>query len=143
MKKQSDDIVKAFEQVVQAAVEQGSIEGLDLAGEVIKNRSSKSAPLDTGKLKLSIYKKLHVYKWRNKVTVEIGSMGAKDPDNGYMYAVIQHENPSFKHPRGGRWKYIENSAYESVSNIRRHVVGRIKANLKTLASKRKPKQKKK
>jgi len=128
-----DDLGKQFQKVIVQAVEQASQEAMNDVGDLIQRKASKDAPLDTGKLRLSIYKKIHQWRHRKKTTVEIGSMGAVDRENGERYAVIQHETAEFNHPKGGRWKYIERNAYESVFYIRRKVVAKMRKHLRRLS----------
>ena len=130
-----DDLVKAFRKIVIAGVNKGAEKGLSKGGELIKQKTIPRAPLDGGKLRLSIYTSLHQFKHRDKTVVEIGSMGAIDRSSGFRYAVIQHETKEFKHPRGGEWKYLEKTAYEQSKQVTSFVVSNIRRELKKLSSK--------
>ena len=70
-----------------------------IAGEILQHSQDKYVPVLTGDLKNS--GRLNAFPGYYP-TVEIGfGGGAVD------YAVLQHENLSFNHPRGGSAKYLE------------------------------------
>ena len=88
--------------------------GKDVKKEVIKtledialdlaDKALNLAPVDTGRLRKSADPEVIVSN--NKARANV-TFSAIDPKTGYDYALIQHEDLSFKHPRGGQAKYLE------------------------------------
>jgi hypothetical protein len=99
--------IEAFEDVV-----------LDLADKALN-----LAPKDTGRLRKSADPEVKVK--HNKVTATV-TFSAKNPDTGYDYAMIQHEDMSFKHPNGGQAKFLEQPLKENQNRYRREVANKIR-----------------
>ena len=72
---------------------------LDLADKALN-----LAPVDTGRLRKSADPEVIISN--NKARANV-TFSAKDPETGYDYALIQHEDLTFKHPNGGQAKYLE------------------------------------
>ena len=124
-----DDLGKKWNAImkrIEHAIEKGTME----SGELMKKKIIPRAPIDSEKLRLSIYTSPHNYRNRHKFTVEIGSMGAVDRTNGFHYAIIQHETPEFKHPNGGQYKYIEAPVMENRMKFVDRVARKIRLTLK-------------
>lgn len=89
--------------------------GLYLEANNIMRDSKKEAPIDIGNLKNSGYVTLPNISG-NTVTVEIGYGGpAKE------YAEIQHERTDFKHPEGGKAKYLQDPLNTASNNFSKNV----------------------
>ena len=86
--------VEAFKQI-KDAVEDASF---DLQG-----KAQREAPIDTGDLRGSASTTITVRT--NKVTGEVGF--------NTEYALDQHENHMYEHPRGGKDKYLEDPLVEN------------------------------
>jgi hypothetical protein len=84
---------------------------LDLQG-----KSSRLAPVDTGDLRGSA---------TSSVINLIGEVGF-----GEEYALEQHENLTFNHPRGGQAKYLENPFVENKEKYKKRIERAIKGELK-------------
>lgn len=84
---------------------------LDLQG-----KSSRIAPVDTGDLRGSA---------TSEVKDLIGEVGF-----GEEYALEQHENLTFNHPRGGQAKYLENPFVENKEKYKRRIERAVKGELK-------------
>jgi hypothetical protein len=107
MKKEvKEKTIEAFEDVV-----------LDLAIKAVD-----LAPEDTGDLKKSADPEVKVKG--SKITATV-TFSAKNPINGYDYALIQHE-VNFKHPNGGQWKYLEQPLKENRDRYKKFVADKIK-----------------
>ena len=89
---------------------------LEKCGLHIKNKSSNQAPVDTGDLRgnCSVVTNTKIVSSPNTLSPE-GMVPIDRPVQdktvriGYSlpYALIQHENMQFKHPMGGKAKYLE------------------------------------
>jgi hypothetical protein len=80
-------------------------------GEMIMEKSQELVPVDYGDLKNSgSYYGSEVSK--GSVEVRYGYGGAAT-----SYAVIQHENPEFRHTEGQTWKYLEIPVFEAVQGM--------------------------
>ena len=71
----------------------------------IMTESRDEVPIDTHALQRSGQVDDPVVT-RHSITIEFG-YGVQDPETGYNYAAIQHENPDYKHKPGRKWKYLE------------------------------------
>lgn len=94
----------AFVAKLRAAGEAGirsAAAGLYAVGETTMTEAKRQVPVDLGALKGSGYVSLPEISG-DSVTVELGFGGpAKD------YAVIQHEELGYRHPDGGKAKFLE------------------------------------
>lgn len=79
---------------------------LDLQG-----KSVDSAPIDTGDLRISGYTSF--LKQRNEFTAEVGF--------NTVYAVRQHEDLTYRHPQGGKAKYLEDPLKENLDRYVQHI----------------------
>ena len=108
MKKEvKEKTIEAFEDVV-----------LDLADKALN-----LAPKDTGRLRNSADPEVKVKG--SKITATV-TFSAKNPINGYDYALIQHEDLSFKHPNGGQAKYLEQPLKDNRDRYKKFVADKIK-----------------
>ena len=80
------------------------------------------APKDTGRLRNSADPEVKVKN--NKITATV-TFSAKNPVNGYDYALIQHE-VKFNHPNGGQWKYLKQPLDENRDRYKKFVADKIK-----------------
>lgn len=88
--------------------------GIEKAMGIIYDSSQPLVPVDTGALKRSGT----IIKVDNGYTIKYHS---ENPKNGYNYAVIQHENTSFKH-RVGQAKYLEDAIKNNLDKIEDAIV---------------------
>ena len=81
-------------------------------------KASALAPVDTTRLRKSVEPEVIVKgnKIRGLVT-----FSAKNPLTGYDYALIQHEDLSFNHPRGGQAKYLEQPLKENSTKYKKRI----------------------
>lgn len=98
--KMKREIIKTTEDIV-----------LDLA-----DKAMNLAPIDTGELRKSVDPVVEVKSNRIRGNV---TFSAKNPKTGYDYALIQHEELSFNHPRGGQAKYLEQPLKENSARYKR------------------------
>lgn len=89
--------------------------GLYLEGNNIMGDSKKQAPVDIATLKNSGYVTLPDVSGNN-VTVELGFGGPAK-----KYAVIQHERTDFKHPEGGKAKYLQDPLMSAAGGFAKNV----------------------
>mgnify|MGYP006867956678 CR=1 FL=1 len=92
--------------------------GLHEAGEHLLELSQPLVPVDTGRLKASG----KVVDIDNDVYV---TYEAVNPENGYEYAPIQHEDLDFKH-NVGQAKYLEEPFRNNIDELVDIVAGKTK-----------------
>ena len=88
-----------------AAVEGAVQAGLRDASEYVRGEAQQQAPIDTGILRGSAAAQL------------VGTMRAAISFNT-PYAVRQHEELSYRHPRGGKAKYLEDPLVDGKETVR-------------------------
>lgn len=85
----------------------------------VQRNARKRAPLDTGRLR----KGISVTSTR-RGTFRI-SVHAKNPKTGYDYALIQHNNPEYKHPVG-EYLFVTKAMKEELDLFERRIRRRLK-----------------
>lgn len=85
----------------------------------VQRNARKRAPLDTGRLR----KGISVTSTR-RGTFRI-SVHAKNPKTGYDYALIQHNNPEYKHPVG-EYLFVSKAMKEELDLFERRIRRRLK-----------------
>lgn len=88
--------------------------GIEKAMGIIYDASQPLVPVDTGALKRSG----KIEEVNNGMKIKYHS---ENPNNGYNYAVIQHENTSFNH-RVGQAKYLEDAIKSNMDKIEEAIV---------------------
>lgn len=73
-------------------------------------------PFKTGKLEGSVY--VRVSRDKRRPGYRLGAR-AHNPDDGFDYAWVQHENINYRHPIKGQAKYIEIPFRMAVERIKR------------------------
>lgn len=101
-------------------IDRATTQGLVDAGEHLLNLSRPLVPFDTGRLKISG----SVIK--NTDSQVFVSYEAYNPVNNYDYAVIQHENLSFKHAQGTQAKFLEQPFRENINELVDIIAGDVK-----------------
>lgn len=86
-------------------------------------KASERAPVDTTRLRKSVDPEVSIKGSKIRATV---TFSAKDPKSGYDYALKQHEDMSFKHPKGGEAKYLERPMNENREKYKKHIADKIK-----------------
>ena len=81
----------------------GMAVGVQKQAEVIRDDAARRAPIDQGALRASGVVGMHNDKRRITSVIEFNT----------PYAVVQHENLTFDHPRGGGPKYLENAMMQA------------------------------
>lgn len=81
-------------------------------------KASALAPIDTGELRKSVNPEVKVTGTKTRALV---TFSAINPENGYDYAMIQHENLEFNHPRGGQAKYLEQPLNENSEKYKKQL----------------------
>jgi hypothetical protein len=83
---------------------QGDVQDiLEKEAQKIYHEAVALTPYKTGKLEASVY--VRVSKDKHNPGLLIGA-SAIDPNTGYNYAGIQHENEEFNHPIKGQHHYL-------------------------------------
>ena len=82
----------------------------------IEETAKIRTPEKTGKLKESVKVRVSRDKRRPGLYAQ-----ASAENRGYDYALIQHENLSYKHPNGGQAKFLESAFVEGVERIERRI----------------------
>jgi len=91
-----------------------TMKGIEKAMGIIYDASQPLVPVDTGALKRSGVVEQVDKGYKIKYHSE-------NPNNGYNYAVIQHENTSFKH-RVGQAKYLEDAIKSNMDKIEKAII---------------------
>ena len=78
----------------------------------IEETAKIRTPEKTGKLKESVKVRVSRDKRRPGLYAQASAF-----NNGYDYALIQHENLSYNHPNGGQAKFLESAFVEGVARI--------------------------
>lgn len=115
-------LLQAEEAKIIAAALPGMVEEM----EGIRTNSMEVVPVDLGVLKNSA---LVV-----GVNPSIESDGSAEVAIGYggqaaSYAVIQHENPNFRHAEGQTWKYLELPAMDAINGMGERLATHLRAAL--------------
>lgn len=108
--------IDAYKVAQKAAMEALTDEANNILVEAVDE-----APIDTGALRRS--GKVVPDDKETKVYVSFG-------DDVVNYAIIQHETPYYNHPRGGKWKYLEDPFKRNYSKARANIKYRILQALK-------------
>lgn len=89
-------------------------EELQRSAQVIYREAVAKTPYKTGKLERSVYVRVSKDKRRGGI---VAGASAKDPETGYNYAGVQHENTHFKHPIKGQAHFISEPFNEEVQRL--------------------------
>lgn len=90
---------------------EGSKQGLIDVALDLQGKSTERAPIDTGDLRGSGY--MSTFETPKEFTVEVGF--------NTVYAVRQHEELNYNHPKGGEAKYLERPLNENISQYVNHI----------------------
>lgn len=85
----------------------------------LERRSKEQVPIDTGDLRGSGTSEVTEVYGGVKGTV---SFNAGSADGGISYALIQHENMTFVHPKGGKAKYLTDPLNQNATKYRKHIL---------------------
>lgn len=96
---------------VKTLIYNGAKEGTKKCAEHLLEEAKRRVPVDTGALKIS-------GEMRETPSGYIVSF--EGDDNGYDYAVIQHQIP-MHHPKGGTDHYLQNPAEENSEMYKRWI----------------------
>ena len=114
-----EGLLKGQEAAIIAAGLPGMVEEM----ETIRSNSMEIVPVDSGDLRNSaLVVGTHTAVGGEKATVAIGYGGIAS-----AYAVIQHENPNFRHAEGKTWKYLEIPAMNAINGMGERLADSIKA----------------
>ena len=98
---------------VIAEIEAQAPAALTAAAEYVRGESVQRTPIDEGTLRASA-----AVKTVNAETVQIGFHTP--------YAAKQHEELSYRHPKGGQAKYLESVLIENQEQIRALIAAQIR-----------------
>lgn len=99
--------------------------GIDKACEHLMDIARPLAPIDTGELRKS--GGVDNLNTTDTIVREVSFQAFSD--EGYDYAIIQHENLNFNHPRGGQAKYLEQPFKEETDRMIEIIATSIKKEL--------------
>jgi len=103
---------KAVSRAMQAAIQAIQTCAADLQG-----KSAAQAPIDTGDLRANCSVS-PVYREGNAVWIKTGY--------NLPYAIVQHEHLEFRHPKGGKAKYLEDPYKENAAKYERFIKNAVK-----------------
>lgn len=95
--------------------------------QVIMRFSKQQVPVEKGTLKNSGAVESPVTDSDGTISVRMGYGGAAG-----AYALVQHENLQFRHPRGGNAKFLERPLLAAMPGLTQRIGNRLKAELETL-----------
>lgn len=98
---------KAVSRAMQAAIQAIQTCAADLQG-----KSAAQAPIDTGDLRANCSVS-PLQREGDTVWVKVGY--------NLPYAIVQHERLDFKHPKGGKAKYLEDPYKENAAKYERFI----------------------
>lgn len=107
-----DKAIKIVDRVAREALMQ--------VAQDLKAKSIDQAPLDTGDLRGSCKVTESQSETANEVKVAYGT----------EYAIRQHEETTYRHPKGGKAKYLEDPYKSNVARYEKHVKNAIENALK-------------
>jgi len=103
-------------------VDKQTEDALRICAADLQRKSAEQAPIDTGDLRANC-KAGDVKRYRRgEARVKIGY--------NLVYAIVQHESLHFKHPRGGKAKFLEDPYKENVETYKRIIAKGISEALK-------------
>ena len=103
---------KAEQVAMQAAIQAIGTCAADLQG-----KSARQAPIDTGDLRANCSVS-PLQQENNQVWVTVGY--------NLPYAIVQHERLDFRHPKGGKAKYLEDPYKENAAKYERYIKSAVK-----------------
>lgn len=95
-----------------SAARQAAIQALGICAADLQGKSAAQAPIDTGDLRANCSVS-PVQQEGNKVYVKVGY--------NLPYAIVQHEHLEFRHPKGGKAKYLEDPYNENTVKYERSI----------------------
>ena len=102
---------------VAAQASQAATRGLLKAAEHLRAESQKLAPIDEGTLRASAAV--------TEVTASRVAVSFNTP-----YAVRQHEELGYRHPRGGQAKYLEDPLHSEATTMREIAAAEVRRSLR-------------
>ena len=105
------------------ALETVPVEELERTANRIYEEAVAQTPYKTGELEASVYVK--VSKSKSNPGLSAGA-NAHNPNTGYNYAVIQHENKDFDHPIKGKAHYIIDPFKKEINLMQRRIRRRLR-----------------
>lgn len=110
-------VLKWYGDKAKAIATEAAIRGLQICAADLQGKSAAQAPIDTGDLRANC----------------AVNMDYSDPENpkvdiGYNlpYAIRQHEHTEYRHPKGGKAKYLEDPYNENKSKYEKFIKDTIK-----------------
>ena len=95
--------MRSFPKIVKPKMKKAMKESI----KAIEDATVPITPLDTGALRKSL-------KTGQSITATKGVIGT-----GLVYALVQHEETSFNHPKGGEAKYLEKGVSKAEPKIQK------------------------
>ena len=105
-----DSVIKNFNKKLSEIKDASKDSIRDVALDLI-SKAKERAPLDTGDLRGSGFT-----EFKESSTEYVARVGFTEP-----YALVQHEDLTFKHPQGGEAKYLENPLKENTGKYIAHI----------------------
>ena len=97
-----------------------AIQALGVCGSDLQRKSAEQAPIETGDLRANCSVS-PVQQEGEKVFVTVGY--------NLVYARVQHERLDFRHPRGGKAKFLEDPYKENVTRYNTLIGAAVKQGL--------------
>lgn len=102
---------------VKARIRQGELRGLHYAAEHLRKESQKQVPFDEGTLEASAAAQINAAERAAYVSYNT------------PYAVRQHEELAWNHPKKGKAKYLEDPMHSEASTMRRLIETQIRRSI--------------
>lgn len=97
------------------------METLQLVAEDLLGRAQRDAPVDEGTLRATGRQ-----RWARSARSAEGASLWIDVSFSTVYAARQHEEVTWKHPSGGKAKYLESNLLEMVPRYERVLAAKVK-----------------
>lgn len=116
MKVRFETDISKFQEVIEQKPKQ-VLKAVENSSEAIKytvyKNTTPKVPIETGTLRDSFFSDVQVNDKGYKQDFRYAAVGK----NGYRYAMIQHEEWDFRHPRGGQSHYLYYGVLDSGVDI--------------------------
>lgn len=96
---------------------QAAIQALGICASDLQGKSSAQAPIDTGDLRANCSVS-PLQQEGDQVWVKVGY--------NLPYAIVQHERLDFRHPKGGKAKFLEDPYKENAAKYERFIKDAVK-----------------
>ena len=104
--------VRWYSDKAARVAKEAAAQALGVCGADLQGKSSQEAPIDTGDLRANC--SVSDVRWSgDSAHVTVGY--------NLPYAIVQHERLEFRHPKGGKAKYLEDPFNQNKAKYERYI----------------------